>query len=548
MASSEYDFGDLNPMTDSVPSSRSSPSTLPSGELNFDKFVDVSSPGCNTGGDDVIMSEINDLVTVEVDDKMEMSSVGGVTKEHGVGVIKFTCAETRQMCKGVIGKSSGTRFCSRLDCNIASHKSQKVSLAIDETRYYIKDSRDQQVFTEPSIPSNWVKSSAEISILENSLRSPSVWKIFFQRFDNTIMSSDVIDGKAEYSDSKIVGDVAEQLDQIQSAKDGLKTPRRKTRFNLVDEVIDSAVDTQPIALPKRPKLEKLTGLVKMEDSVENKIQLMTVMLNQWDEIIFQVEELHDNLNSRTLADEKFREKIISSNLQMQSNQDITEDMSRILHNEIGEPSEEFNGLSIWESVQKVLGESSLLKSNLEALTPKLVMWNDLKSTNDSVESLKNESQIHTRSISKLLTDKSKVTQIENNLLALKNHYTNSFTSFKSQLVRLGERFQESSYSEYHRDGTSTANKNSWSSQDIERVTTLEEGMRSLRETIENLQLSLRSEGTETNFEKLNARVKEIESRVSGESVSINHNQFVFTSEIEVGLCLDTEGNNNKGIF
>ena len=90
MASSEYDFGDLNPMTDSVPSSSSSPSTLPSGELNFDKFVDVSSPGCNTGGDDVIMSEINDLINVEVDDKMDMLSVGGVTKEHGVVVIKLT--------------------------------------------------------------------------------------------------------------------------------------------------------------------------------------------------------------------------------------------------------------------------------------------------------------------------------------------------------------------------------------------------------------------------------------------------------------------------
>ena len=113
--SSEYNFGDLDPMTDAVPSSRSSPSILPSGELNFDKFVDVSSPVCNTRGYDLIMSQINDLINVEVDDKMEMLSVGGVTKEHGVGVIKFTCVETRQICKGVIGKSNGTRFCSRFD-------------------------------------------------------------------------------------------------------------------------------------------------------------------------------------------------------------------------------------------------------------------------------------------------------------------------------------------------------------------------------------------------------------------------------------------------
>lgn len=50
------------------------------------------------------------------------------------------------------------------------------------------------------------------------------------------------------------------------------------------------------------------------------------------------------------------------------------------------------------------------------------------------------------------------------------------------------------------------------------------------------------------MEKLNARVKEIESRVSGESVTVNHGEFIFTSEIEVGLWLEKEGNTFIGIF
>ena len=64
----------------------------------------------------------------------------------------------------------------------------------------------------------------------------------------------------------------------------------------------------------------------------------------------------------------------------------------------------------------------------------------------------------------------------------------------------------------------------------------------------DLKSSLRSEGNETDLEKLNDRVREIESRVSGESWNINNGDFIFTSETEVGLWLEKEKVDSLGIF
>ena len=64
----------------------------------------------------------------------------------------------------------------------------------------------------------------------------------------------------------------------------------------------------------------------------------------------------------------------------------------------------------------------------------------------------------------------------------------------------------------------------------------------------DLKNSLRSEGTVTDLEKFGSRVKEIESRVSGDSVSIDNGEFIFTSEIEVGTWIEAEEVHTIGIF
>ena len=55
-------------------------------------------------------------------------------------------------------------------------------------------------------------------------------------------------------------------------------------------------------------------------------------------------------------------------------------------------------------------------------------------------------------------------------------------------------------------------------------------------------------GDTTSLETIIARVKELESRVSGDSCSINHGEFIFTSVTEVASWLDKEDVPTMGIF
>jgi len=153
---------------------------------------------------------------------------------------------------------------------------------------------------------------------------------------------------------------ADQLNEIQDAKDGLKTPKR-TRFKEMEEIIDirdPAIDTLPMSLPKRAKLSKLRDVVKNENSETTKILLIAQIVEQWDEILVQIEDIQTNYNHNVNLEQKFREKMVESNLLIQSEIGKSEDMSRLLQNEIGAADVIFDGMSVWESLNKILNSST----------------------------------------------------------------------------------------------------------------------------------------------------------------------------------------------
>lgn len=51
-----------------------------------------------------------------------------------------------------------------------------------------------------------------------------------------------------------------------------------------------------------------------------------------------------------------------------------------------------------------------------------------------------------------------------------------------------------------------------------------------------------------NIDDIQARIRDIESRVSGESVSIEDGEYVFTSETELEKWLSTERVPSLGMF
>lgn len=175
MASSSFDFDDLVPVVAEVAATTSQSSVLPRGELlDFDSFVEVSpSLLTDTGGVDGVIGKAEDIVS--------SNDLGSIEdgNENVVGILKMTSNELRSVCRGIVGRSNGARFCTRMRCNVSSHSGNKVALNSNEGRYFIQGPRGNQALTEPSIPIDWVMNESDRRVLETAKKSTAVWRLFF---------------------------------------------------------------------------------------------------------------------------------------------------------------------------------------------------------------------------------------------------------------------------------------------------------------------------------------------------------------------------------
>lgn len=82
-----------------------------------------------------------------------------------------------------------------------------------------------------------------------------------------------------------------------------------------------------------------------------------------------------------------------------------------------------------------------------------------------------------------------------------------------------------------------------------KISSIKTVIESNKNELINLHGSLGRTGDTTDLETINTRVKELESRVSGDSCSINHGEiFIFTYVTEVASWLEKEDVPTMGIF
>lgn len=153
-------------------------------------------------------------------------------------------------------------------------------------------------------------------------------------------------------DTTATVNIGDQLKCIEAAQIGLKTPKH-TRFNPVDEIREIAIDTQAVSLPKRRKFVKMKDIIKTENPEESKILMIGHIIQEWDTIITEIDNLYSSLNARISSDKKFQEKILDHNLNLHSDIIKSEDMSRLLKNELGETHPDWEGTNIWEAIHSM---------------------------------------------------------------------------------------------------------------------------------------------------------------------------------------------------
>lgn len=540
MTSSSFVFDEDDPplLPSSVADRDSSSYLLPTGELDFEAFVDVSPPGGQPGGagDDEMTDTVNMLDRIDT---------GSNNQGHKTKLIRILSTQVKHMCRGVIGGSNGLRFCTKHNCSVSSHNTSKVELASDVDRYYISGSRSSQAFTEPSVPIHWIRDESEQQILQLADKPVGVWKLFFKRLEISIKETD-----ANQQNSTNF-EVARELDNIEAAKETLKTPKRPT-VNRILNMMASASKLDEGPKNKRPKLVRFKQLIKAEDSVEAKLMQLGLMLDQWNEIIHQVESLQSNFDKRTKDEHNFKEKLIDSVFNLQLSVNKAEDMGRLLNEEIGSSATELQGMTLWEGIEKLVYDDASVKQALQALEATQVTKDQILSIQNDIKHLqftinKCQSWMNGRSVSD-----GKITVIEGNLIKFKEHYMKFYTQIKEVLLHMSpvpsSVAQTSGSFQFDQPGSNITSTNADVTNVTRRITNLEEIVSSLQQDLSDLQNSLKNEGSMNELEKISSRVKEIESRVSGDSCSINHGEYIFTSETEVATWLEREDVPTMGVF
>ena len=463
-----------------------------------------------------------------------------------VGLVKFLDTDLLTVCRGVIGKS-GNKFCIKQKCRVAAH-TNKVALPTNAC-YFIGCPRSDHAFLMPCLPLACVTTEKDKVMMETQKKPFEVWKLFFQRL------------KAEEADSSKSGTMKmdideerkvsfmEQLNEIDDARISLKTPKRvNTKGKINYSFLNDAIDTDLLRVLKKRKIDKTIfskGNVSGDDKGASAYEHMAL---QWEALVTELEELQESFNTNVTSAGKFREKIIECNLFFQSEISKSADMSRLMNNELGESELKKEGNTLWGLIERIMEEqkASDIAYKLETLTDHIQI---LRKEVDGFKRFKLSIGTNSNDISSLMARVKGISEMaklgEKNLGALKDHYVQNFQTFQVRLGKLSTAMGNI------RGATMGARTNVYSSSEgniAMKFSNMENEIGGLRSDLRDLKNSLRSVGNESEIERLNNRVKEIESRVSGESCNVSNGEYIFTSETDVGLWLEKEEVTSLGLF
>ncbi len=114
--------------------------------------------------------------------------------------------------------------------------------------------------------------------------------------------------------------------EIEAAKEKFKTLKRPTPPDNLVNMVETAFKNLSTPPLKRPKLVRFKNLIKAEDSVESKLMPLGLVLDQWNEVISQIESIQASDDKQALEDSEFKENFIKSIVELQVSVNKAEDM------------------------------------------------------------------------------------------------------------------------------------------------------------------------------------------------------------------------------
>ncbi len=200
--------------------------------------------------------------------------------------------------------------------------------------------------------------------------------------------------------------------------------------------MEAAIDTQAALFPNQKCLVRFEDVVKTEDSVEARVAQIGSILEQWNEVILQLETLQDNYNKRVINDQFFREKLVRANFDLQLAINQAEDMGQLLQGGIGSPVIDLDGMSLWDVLERLIADGTTIKKDVDDLKSKDTKSEEITELQKTVSKLQYTSSKLTSWIKTQHEWGNKVNVMEDNLIKFKDHYMKFYGQFRSVSDRI----------------------------------------------------------------------------------------------------------------
>ncbi len=326
--------------------------------------------------------------------------------------------------------------------------------------------------------------------------------------------------------------VAYELGEIEAAKEKFKTPKRPTPPENLVNMVETAFKNLSTPPPKQHKLVRFKNLIKAEDSVESKLMQLGVVLDQWNEVVTQIELIQASEDKRSLEDSEFKENFIKSIVELQKSVNKAEDMGRLLNEDIGVPAVELQGMTLWEVIEKLIVDVASSNQSITSITSDMVRSDKFKVLQVEIQNcVQAVSKFNTWKVQQQ-TDVAQLKSMEGNLIKFKDHYMKFYAHVQQVISNTGLVSSSTATGTgftFNNPSSIAGTMNQTSTNVTSRIVDVENTIKDLQTELRDLQNSIRNVGGSSDIEKINTRVKEIESRVSGDSVSINHGEFIYVS-------------------
>ncbi len=115
-------------------------------------------------------------------------------------------------------------------------------------------------------------------------------------------------------------------------------------------MVDTAIKIQSHPAPKRPKLVRFKNFIKSEDSTESKSIQLELILDQWNDIVDQLESVQAHQEKKNAEDTASKRQLVETICEIQDLIHKSTDMVRLLHEDMGTPARKLQGMTLWEGI------------------------------------------------------------------------------------------------------------------------------------------------------------------------------------------------------